>query len=121
MVWRCQVHGVDYYPYVEPHDGAGKWLVTALAASAAAVVCDDYPAFLLPHMLKATAAHRIPVRGESVDSNGLLPMRAAAMTYATAQAFRRYLHGHLPAHHGHPASAASRPRLEEPVSLREDG
>ena len=98
---RCEVHGVAYYPYVEPRDGAGKGLVTALAEGAAAVVCDDYPAFFLPRMIEA-AAHRIPVRAESVDSNGLLPMRAAARTFATAHAFRRYLHGHLPAHLDHP-------------------
>ncbi len=98
---RCETHGVAYYPYVEPHHGAGKGLVNALAARAAVVVCDDYPAFFLPRMLKA-AAQRISVRAESVDSNGLLPMRAAASTFATAHAFRRHLHGHLPTHFDHP-------------------
>ena len=91
---RCEGRGVTYYPYVEPHDGAGKGLVEALAARAAAVVCDDFPAFFLPRML-ASAAPRIPVRVEAVDSNGLLPVRAAARTFATAHAFRRFLHGHL--------------------------
>ena len=93
----CEGRGVAYYPYVEPRDGAGKGLVESLATRAAAVVCDDFPAFFLPRMVEA-AARRIPVRVEAVDSNGLLPIRAAARTYPTAHAFRRFLHGHLLTH-----------------------
>ncbi len=120
---RCRAHDVAYYPYVESRDGVGKGLVAALAASASVVVCDDYPAFFLPRMLEA-AAHRIPVRAESVDSNGLLPMRAAARTYATAHAFRRHLHGNLPAHHDHPpipaplATIPTRQRCAMPCTSR---
>lgn len=94
---RLQRKGVAYYPYVEPVDGAGKGLLEALAASAAAVVTDDYPTFFLPRMLRS-AARRLPVRLETVDSNGLLPMRAADRTFATAYALRRFLQGQLPAH-----------------------
>ena len=114
---RCEAHGVAYYPYVEPRDGAGKGLVEGLAARAAVVVSDDYPAFFLPRMLEA-AAQRISVRVESVDSNGLLPMRTAARTFATAHAFRRHLHGHLPAQFDHPPASdplATIPRGEPAV------
>ena len=89
--------GVAYYPYVEPADGAGKGLVEALAEHAAVIVTDDFPAFFLPRMLNA-AAHRISVRVETIDSNGLLPMRAADGPFATAYAFRRFLQRELPAH-----------------------
>ncbi len=97
----CKARGVACYPYVEPRDGAGKGLVEALAARASVVVCDDYPAFFLPRMLRAVAP-RIPVRVEAVDANGLLPMRAASGTFPTAHPFRRYLHGHLLTHIHHP-------------------
>lgn len=97
---RARIRGcrrVVYYPYVEPSDGAGKGLVEALAAHAAVVVTDDFPAFFIPAMLRAVAS-RLPVRLEAVDSNGLLPLRTADRTFPTAYQFRRFLQRHLPAH-----------------------
>ena len=70
----CSLAQVLYYPYIEMDEGAGKGLLEALAARAAVVVTDDYPAFFLPRMV-AAAAPRVPVRLEAVDSNGLLPVR----------------------------------------------
>jgi deoxyribodipyrimidine photo-lyase len=87
--------GVGYHPYVEPTPGAGRGLLAALAAHACVVVADDSPAFFLPRMLAAAAA-RLPVRMEAVDSNGLLPVRAATATFPTAHAFRRFLQRELP-------------------------
>jgi deoxyribodipyrimidine photo-lyase len=83
-----------YHPYVEPERGAGKGLLQALAAEAAVVVTDDFPAFFLPRMI-ARAAAQLDVLVEAVDSNGLLPMRAAPATFSTALAFRRFLQGEL--------------------------
>jgi len=94
---RLKRKGVAFYPYVEPVDGAGQGLLQALAARAAVVVTDDYPTFFLPRMLRSVAP-RLPVRLEVVDSNGLLPLRAAEGTFATAYAFRRFLQRELPAH-----------------------
>ena len=94
---RLKRRGVACYPYVEPVDGAGKGLLEALAARAAVVVTDDYPAFFLPRMLRSVAP-RLPVRLEAVDSNGVLPLRAADRTFATAHAFRRFLQRELPGH-----------------------
>lgn len=88
---------VRYYPYVEPHSGAGSGLLGALAASACVVVTDDFPCFFLPRMVQA-AARRMPVQLEAVDSNGLLPMRAAPSVFKTAYSFRRYLQNNLHAH-----------------------
>lgn len=79
-----------YYPYVEPTPGAGKGLIEALAARAALVVTDDYPAFFLPHMVSALAS-RCPVLVEDVDGNGLFPMRATDRVFTTAASFRLHL------------------------------
>jgi deoxyribodipyrimidine photo-lyase len=89
--------GVRYHPYVEPAKGAGRGLLQALAADACLVVTDEYPCFFLPRAVEA-AGRRLSVRLESVDSSGLLPMRAAPRVFPTAHAFRRFLHRELPAH-----------------------
>ena len=88
---------VTYFPYVEPDRGAGSGMLEALAAEAAVVVTDDYPTFFLPSMV-ATAANRIPVLLEAVDSNGLLPMAAANREFATAYSFRRFVQKNLLEH-----------------------
>ncbi|WP_437659551.1 deoxyribodipyrimidine photolyase [Sorangium sp. So ce1182] len=84
---RFAAAGVLYHPYVEPAEGAGKGLLGALAARACVVVTDDYPCFFLPRMV-ASAARQVPVRLEQVDSNGLLPVRAADRVFTTARSFR---------------------------------
>ncbi len=89
--------GVRYHPYLECADGEGRGLLVALAANAAVVVTDDYPAFFLPAMVTA-AASQLPVALEAVDSNGLLPVRGAAKVHATAYSFRRMLQEALPRH-----------------------
>lgn len=86
---------VYYHPYLEPEPGAGSGLLRALAERAALVVTDDFPCFFLPRMQDA-AADMLPVRMESVDSNGLLPIRAADKTYSSAYHFRRALQKQLP-------------------------
>ena len=87
--------GIGYHPYVEPTPGAGRGLLAALAGQACVVVADDCPTFFLPRML-AAAAPQLPVRLEAVDSNGLLPLRAATATFPTAHSFRRFLQRELP-------------------------
>lgn len=93
----CEKRGVRYYPYVEPSAGAGHGLLVALAANACVVVTDEFPCFFLPRMVGA-AAKNLRVLLEAVDSNGLLPLRAAQQAYPTAYAFRRFLQKTLPAH-----------------------
>ena len=92
-----QGSGVTYHPYVEPEAGAGKGLVEALAARAAVVVTDDFPAYFLPRMQEAVAP-RLSVRMETVDSNGLLPLAATSGPFSAAYHFRRYLQRNLPPH-----------------------
>lgn len=88
---------VGYYPYVEPREGAGKGLLSALAARACVVVTDDFPCFFLPRMV-AAAGERVPVAMEQVDGNGLLPLRAADRAFSRAFDFRRFLQRELPRH-----------------------
>lgn len=91
------VSSVLYYPYVEFKRGEGKGLLSALAARAAVVVTDEFPCFFLPAMVHA-AGKKLLVLLEQVDSNGLLPLRAAPNEFSTAYALRRFLQKHLPEH-----------------------
>ncbi|MBC7545512.1 MAG: deoxyribodipyrimidine photolyase [Candidatus Sericytochromatia bacterium] len=106
---------VLYYPYVETAPDAGKGLLKALGQRACVVVTDDFPAFMLPHMI-AAGARQVDVTMEAVDSNGILPMRAAPQVFTTAYAFRRYLQNVLISHlqafpEPDPLAAIALPRL----------
>ncbi|MGQ0720781.1 MAG: deoxyribodipyrimidine photolyase [Candidatus Eiseniibacteriota bacterium] len=100
--------GVAYYPYVEPEHGAARGMLHVLAADACVVVTDDFPCFFLPRMV-ASAARRLPIRLEAVDSNGLLPLRAAERVYGRAVDFRRFLQRELPRHLDHGPRSRHRP------------
>jgi len=104
---------VLYYPYVEPRPGAGRGLLAALASRAAVVVTDDFPTFFVPRMV-AAAARRLDVLLERVDSNGLLPMRAASTVFPSAYAFRRHLQKTLADHLAAPPAADPLARLALP-------
>lgn len=109
--------GIAYHPYVEPAAGAGSGLVEALAKDACVVVADDWPCFFLPQMVKATAA-RFSVRCEDVDSNGVLPLRAAGdQVFPTAFAFRRFLQKELPKHLTTKPTASLPTSSRSPVAL----
>jgi deoxyribodipyrimidine photo-lyase len=86
---------IGYFPYVESEIGEGKGLLEALSERAAVVVTDEFPTFFLPRMVEA-AASRLDVKLEAVDSNGLLPIRAADRCFTRAYDFRRFLQKRLP-------------------------
>jgi deoxyribodipyrimidine photo-lyase len=90
---RLEAAGVRYLPYVEREAGAGKGLLAALASRACALVSDDYPCFFIPRM-QGAAARQIGVPIELVDSNGIIPLRAAEQAFTTAHSFRRFIHKH---------------------------
>lgn len=94
----------QHYPYVEPEPGAGRGLLEALSRTAAVVVTDDFPCFFLPRMLE-TAALRLDVRLEAVDSNGLLPLAATERVFVSAYQFRRFLQKNLKPHLDAPPEA----------------
>ena len=93
----CAQAGIAYYPYVEPHNGAGKGLLEEIAARACVAVTDEFPCFFLPRMV-AAAGRKLHVKLEAVDSNGLLPLRAAEQVFSRAFDFRRYLQKSLAPH-----------------------
>jgi len=116
--------GVRYHPYLEQHDGDGRGLLARLATDAAVIVTDEFPCFFLPAMVAAAGAE-VSVAMESVDSNGLLPLRAIPRVYPTAHAFRRAWQAALPAHlpqrpHSDPLAAmrGTPPELPADVSER---
>lgn len=90
--------GVSYYPYVELEHGQGKGLLRALAEKACVVVADDYPEFFLPRMMSAAGQtlDSVGVRLETVDGNGLLPVRIVNAAYTYAHQFRRLVQQRLP-------------------------
>jgi deoxyribodipyrimidine photo-lyase len=94
---RFEGSSVLYFPFVERKKGEGRGLLAELGAYACMVVADDYPVFFLPRMI-AAAAKVLKVKLEVVDSNGLLPLRAADQVFATAFSFRRFLQKNLPEH-----------------------
>ena len=79
-----------YYPYVEPSRRHGRGLLRALSSTACAVVTDWYPTFFLPAMLTA-AATQVGVSLEAVDSNGLIPLRAAGKYHSGARFYRAFM------------------------------
>jgi len=93
----CAGMPVLYYPFVEAEQGQGKGLIETLGHDACVAVTDDTPCFFLPRMLEA-ASRKVRVRLEAVDSNGLLPLRAADREFTTAFSFRKTLQKALPAH-----------------------
>src|SRR5271165_5235689 len=119
----CEKYGVSYYPYVEPVANADKGLLAALAEKACVVVTDDFPCFFLPRMI-ASAAKKLPVLLEAVDSNGLLPMYATEQVAQRAFDFRRTLQKELPRHirdvpRADPLARAKPPEMAElPTGVR---
>jgi len=89
--------GVCYYPYVEASAGEVREALVALAQQACLIVTDDFP--IREHREELVAvARRVRRRLEAVDSNGLLPLRAAPQVFSMAHAFRRFLQKTLPDH-----------------------
>ena len=82
--------GVTHVTYMEREAGQGRGLLAALAADACVVVTDEFPCFFIPRMVQA-AADALSVRLETVDSNGIAPLRNAERSFTTAASFRRHL------------------------------
>ncbi len=82
---------VEYYPYVEPTQGAGQGLHQALAQEACLYVTDHWPCFHMP-LWVASVAGAVGVRMEAVDSCGILPVAQIGKAFARAHDFRRHVH-----------------------------
>jgi len=83
-------HLAAYYPFVERKPGQISELLTELGKTARMVVTDLHP---LREALRDTQqlAARLPVLLERVDSNGILPLKAADREFTTAYSLRRFL------------------------------
>jgi deoxyribodipyrimidine photo-lyase len=88
---------VFYYPFVEKTPGERGDLLRALASQAAVVVVDEFPMAMHQELIE-DAARDFTCKFESVDSCGLLPLRATDVTFPTAFAFRRFLQKNLREH-----------------------
>lgn len=87
---RLAAAGITHHAYLEPTPGAGRGLLARLAADAAVVVTDDWPAYVVPRMVAAAGA-RVDTAMVAVDSNGVLPLQASPRSFTTAASFRRHL------------------------------
>ena len=91
---RTRAH---YLPIVEESRGAGAAVLRALVARACCVVTDEFPTYVHPRMV-ANLAAEAPCLVETVDANGLLPLRATAAAHLRAVDFRRTLQKTLAPH-----------------------
>jgi deoxyribodipyrimidine photo-lyase len=92
-----QKNGISYFPYVEHQAGAAAGLTDQLVARSCLTIVDDFPCFFLPAWNRLLA-RKSPVRVEMIDSNGLLPMRAADKVHSRAHFFRTFLQKTLTHH-----------------------
>jgi len=122
-----------YLPYVEARAGDGAGFLRPLVARACCVIADEFPCYVHPRMV-ANLAAEAPCLVETVDANGLLPLRATAAAHHRAVDFRRTLQKTLRPHLGHfpaadPLRSARLPRLtpdqlpngSDPDELLKDG
>ena len=111
---------VVYLPYAEPLPGAARQVFDRLIQQACVVVTDDFPCYIIP-ATTAAGAKRCPVLMETVDSNGLLPLRATETVFARAYDFRRYLQKSLTPHlsefpHPHPLQQKKLASCSDPLA-----
>lgn len=94
---RLEPSAVQYYPFIEKKRGEGRALLNVLLRDACVSVTDEYPTrYFRDQILKWCRGGE--GRIESVDSCGLLPLRAAERVFPTAHSFRRFLQQNLPSH-----------------------
>jgi deoxyribodipyrimidine photo-lyase len=83
--------GLAYWPWVERRAGDGRGLMAILAARAALVVTDDFPAFIVPAQTAALAA-ATDVAVVAVDTNGIVPLSRLGPAVSAAAQLRPRIH-----------------------------
>jgi len=86
-----------YHFLLEQVPQQAEQLLILLSRSAALVVTDDFPSLDHQARLEA-AATKLSVPLETVDSNGLIPLRSTDRVFARALSFRRFVQQTLPEH-----------------------
>ncbi|MBX3400341.1 MAG: deoxyribodipyrimidine photolyase [Gemmataceae bacterium] len=87
---RARKLGLNYWPFVETPDSAGRGLVKKLAADAAMIVTDDYPAYIVPAHNRAIA--KLDLAVHAVDANGVVPLSLLGKPVAAAAHLRPRIH-----------------------------
>lgn len=72
---------------MEPQPKDGKGLRSCLSKKACLVLTEEFPAFSYPKMVSAVSK-RLQVFMEQVDSNAILPLRAAPQAFYFAPFFQ---------------------------------
>jgi deoxyribodipyrimidine photo-lyase len=83
--------GIGYWPFVETPERPARGQLHRLAARAALVVTDDYPAFVVPRQSAALAA-RADAAVVAVDGNGVVPLAELGAAPHAAAPLRKRLH-----------------------------
>jgi deoxyribodipyrimidine photo-lyase len=87
----ARARGIAYWPFVETPARPARGLLARLAARAALVVTDDFPAFVVPRQSAALAA-RVDVAVVAVDACGVVPLVLLGHAPSAAAHLRRRLH-----------------------------
>jgi deoxyribodipyrimidine photo-lyase len=82
--------GLTYWPFVETPANNGRGLVKQLAEHAAAVVTDDYPAYITPAHNRVLA--KFDRAAFAVDSNSVIPLALYGKPVAAAAHLRPRMH-----------------------------
>lgn len=112
---------VAYVAHVERTPGSAKGLLRKLTQRARWVVTDEFPSYFLPRQLESVL-DQAELPFEVVDSNGILPLRAAPKAFPTAYSLRRFLQKNLPEHLSdfpHPSPLNSPPPSAQGLDLDE--
>lgn len=88
---------ICYWPFVEKDPEQSHGLLQTVMNKAAVVITDEYPCFFL-RTLTRFARRLARCRMESVDANGILPMRSVPKIFSRAFDFRRFWQKNLPDH-----------------------
>ena len=102
--------GFAYWPWVQRKGGEGHGLLAGLAARAALVVTDDFPAFIVPAQTAALAA-ATDVAVVTVDANTIVPLSRLGPAVSAAAQLRPRIHRAFGEAWEH--RAAARPRAPE--------
>lgn len=104
--------GLNYWPFVETPASPGRGLLRRLAADAALIVTDDFPAFIIPEQTAALAA-RTDTPVLAVDGNCVVPLALLGAPVLAAAHLRHRLHRHFATAWRH--RAATHPRLGKSI------
>jgi deoxyribodipyrimidine photo-lyase len=83
--------GLNYWPFVETPEAAGRGLVRNLASQACLVITDDYPQFIVPAQIQRIA-ESVDVQVIAIDGNGMVPLSLLGPPTAAAAHLRPKWH-----------------------------